>query len=292
MRPRLDNGRFAEPYDPIDLGHSTQWRDFTESNGWQATFLNQHDIYGLISLFGGDDRFAAQIDALFNAPSTLPANAPPDISGLVGQYAHGNEPSHHVAYLYAYAGQPWKTQAMARRLCNEMYKADPDGVIGNDDCGQMSAWFVLSSLGLYPVDPTSGAYVFGSPLFDRVEVRLGKSGARLMVEAPGNAPDAPYIQSVEWRGQPWSKGWISHAELQRAVVWCSRWARRRTRALPARQPTVHHPSVAAPRDHHAAGIVVTGAALALGLCATPVAAQDPGGPVWSAMRRAAWPRAS
>jgi predicted alpha-1,2-mannosidase len=215
MRPRLDNGRFAEPYDPIDLGHSTQWRDFTESNGWQATFLNQHDIYGLISLFGGDDRFAAQIDALFNAPSTLPANAPPDISGLVGQYAHGNEPSHHVAYLYAYAGQPWKTQAMARRLCNEMYKADPDGVIGNDDCGQMSAWFVLSSLGLYPVDPTSGAYVFGSPLFDRVEVRLGKSGARLMVEAPGNAPDAPYIQSVEWRGQPWSKGWISHAELQK-----------------------------------------------------------------------------
>lgn len=215
MRPRLDNGQFAEPYDPIDLGHSAKWRDFTESNGWQATFLNQHDIYGLIALFGGDDRFAAQIDALFNAPSTLPANAPPDISGLVGQYAHGNEPSHHVAYLYAYAGQPWKTQAMVRRLCNEMYKADPDGVIGNDDCGQMSAWFVLSSLGLYPVDPTSGAYVFGSPLFDRVEVRLGEGGTRLTVEAQGNAPDAPYIQSVEWRGQPWTKGWISHAELQK-----------------------------------------------------------------------------
>jgi len=215
MRPRLDNGLFAEPYDPVALGHSSQWRDFTESNGWQATFLNQHDIYGLIALFGGAERFAAQLDALFNAPSVLPANAPPDISGLVGQYAHGNEPSHHVAYLYAYTGAAWKTQAMVRRLCVEMYKNDPDGIIGNDDCGQMSAWFVLSALGFYPVDPVSGVYVFGSPLFDRVEVQLGQGGARLLVEARGNAPDAPYIQSVEWRGQPWSRGWISHEELRK-----------------------------------------------------------------------------
>ena len=111
---------------------------------------------------------------MFNAPSTLPENAPPDISGLVGQYAHGNEPNHHVAYLYAYCGAPAKTQAMIRRLCTEMYKADPDGEIGNDDCGQMSAWFVLSALGFYPVDPVSAVYVLGSPLFDRAEVRLGQ----------------------------------------------------------------------------------------------------------------------
>jgi predicted alpha-1,2-mannosidase len=230
---RLDNGQFAEPYDPVALGHSSQWRDFTESNGWQATFLNQHDVYGLIALFGGAERFAAQLDALFSAPSVLPANAPPDISGLVGQYAHGNEPSHHVAYLYAYAGQPWKTQAMVRRLCHEMYKADPDGVIGNDDCGQMSAWFVLSALGFYPVDPVSGIYVFGSPLFDRVEVKLGDKGARLVVEAQGNAPDAPYIQSVEWRGQPWTRAGSAMRNCARAGVWCSAWARRRTRVSPA-----------------------------------------------------------
>jgi len=167
-RPRFSDGSWWAPYDPIQLGHAPdKYRDYTEANGWQATFLNQHDLYGLIEWFGGDAAFEQQLDALFNAPSVLPANAPPDISGLVGQYAHGNEPNHHVAYLYAYAGAPWKTQAMVRRLLVEMYKADPDGMIGNDDCGQMSAWFVLSALGFYPVDPVSAVYVFGSPLFDR-----------------------------------------------------------------------------------------------------------------------------
>ena len=138
MRPRLASGAWAEPFDPVALGHGSKWRDYTESNGWTATFLNQHDIYGLIALFGGDAGFVAKLDALFAAPSTLPKDAPPDISGLIGQYAHGNEPSHHIAYLYAYAGQPWKTQAMVRRLLTEMYHAAPDGMIGNDDCGQMS----------------------------------------------------------------------------------------------------------------------------------------------------------
>jgi predicted alpha-1,2-mannosidase len=131
---------------------------------------------------------------------------------LVGQYAHGNEPNHHVAYLYAFAGAPAKTQAMIRRLCTEMYKADPDGEIGNDDCGQMSAWFVLSALGFYPVDPVSGIYVFGSPLFDRAEVRLGQ-GKTLRVVARGNAADAPYVQSVQWNGKPWTRNWIRHADL-------------------------------------------------------------------------------
>ena len=211
-RGRLADGRWAEPYDPVALGHSKRWRDFTESNGWQATFLNQHDIPGLIAAMGGDAAFEAKLDALFAAPSTLPADAPPDISGLVGQYAHGNEPSHHVAYLYAYCGVAWKTQAMVRRLLTEMYRADPDGIIGNDDCGQMSAWFLLSALGFYPVYPVSGQYVLGSPLFDRAELRLG-NGRRLVVEAVGNAPDTPYVRGVRWQGRRWTRGWIDHATL-------------------------------------------------------------------------------
>ncbi|MBB5714109.1 GH92 family glycosyl hydrolase [Sphingomonas aerophila] len=211
-RPRFADGSWWTPYDPIQLGHNPEkQRDYTEANGWQATFLNQHDVYGLIELFGGDAAFERKLDALFTAPSTLPRNAPPDISGLVGQYAHGNEPDQHAAYLYAYAGAPWKTQAMVRRLLTEMYKADPDGVIGNDDCGQTSAWFILSSLGFYPVDPVSGVYVFGSPLFDAAELDLG--GRKLRIRTTGNGPDAPYIQSVQWNGQPWTRGWISHADL-------------------------------------------------------------------------------
>jgi predicted alpha-1,2-mannosidase len=188
------------------------WRDYTEANGWQATFLNQHDIYGMIAHMGGDAAYEAKLDALFTAPSTLPDNAPPDISGLVGQYAHGNEPDQHAAYLYSYVGAPWKTQAMIRRLCTEMYKNDPDGIIGNDDCGQMSAWFVLSSLGFYPVDPIEAVYVFGSPLFERAELQLGK-GRKLVVEAPGNRADTPYVAAVTWNGRPWRKSWISHHDL-------------------------------------------------------------------------------
>jgi predicted alpha-1,2-mannosidase len=212
-RPRFSDGSWWANYDPVQIGHQPdKYRDYTEANGWQATFLNQHDVHGLIAHFGGDAAFEKQLDGLFNAPSVLPANAPPDISGLVGQYAHGNEPNHHVAYLYAYAGAPWKTQAMVRRLCTEMYKADPDGEIGNDDCGQMSAWFVLSALGFYPVDPVSALYVFGSPLFDRAEVDVGQ-GRTLKIVARNNGPERPYIQSVRWNGKPWTRNWISHAEL-------------------------------------------------------------------------------
>ncbi|GAA4769692.1 GH92 family glycosyl hydrolase [Stakelama sediminis] len=212
-RPRFADGHWWKDYDPIQLGHDPdKWRDYTEANGWQATFLNQHDVYGLIEHFGGDAVFEKKLDGLFNAPSTLPKNAPPDISGLVGQYAHGNEPDQHVAYLYAYCGAPWKTQAMVRRLLTSMYKDDPDGVIGNDDCGQMSAWFILSALGFYPVDPVSAVYVFGSPLFDTAKVSLG-NGRSLTVRANGNGPDSPYVQSVRWNGQRRTQNWIAHADL-------------------------------------------------------------------------------
>lgn len=212
VRPRLANGDWAEPFAPNGIGHSSRWRDFTESNSWQATFLNQHDVHGLIEAMGGDAAFEARLDALFTADSTLPEGAPPDISGLVGQYAHGNEPSHHVAYLYAYCGAAWKTQRMVRWLMAEMYHARPDGIIGNDDCGQMSAWFILSALGFYPVDPVSAVYVLGSPLFTRAEVELG-GGRRLVIDAPDNAPDRPYVHAVHWNGRPLGRAWIAHHEL-------------------------------------------------------------------------------
>ena len=212
-RPRRADGSWIAPYDPVQLGHGKAYRDYTEANGWQASFLNQHDIYGHIAHLGGDAAYEAKLDAFFSAPSVLPENAPPDIAGLLGQYAHGNEPDQHAAYLYAYVGAPWKTQRIVRRLLTEMYKADPDGIIGNDDCGQMSAWFVMSALGFYPVDPVSAVYVLGAPLFDRATVRLGAQA--LVIDAPGNAPDRPYVTSVRWNGRPWTKSWIDHATLAR-----------------------------------------------------------------------------
>ncbi|RAN76987.1 alpha-mannosidase [Bacillus sp. SRB_336] len=212
MQPRLGNGDWTAPFDPRGVGHSRKWRDFTESNAWQATFLNQHDVHHYMTMFGGREAFARKLDRLFDMSSELPADAPPDIAGMVGQYAHGNEPSHHVAYLYAYAGQHYKTQARVRMLCQTMYRDEPDGLAGNEDCGQMSAWYVLSALGLYAVDPVSANYVIGSPLFDRAELALGE-GRSLLIEARNNAPDRPYIQSVRWNGRPYSRTWLRHADL-------------------------------------------------------------------------------
>jgi len=212
VRPRGSDGEWLQPFDPRGMGHSDKWRDFTESNAWEASFLNQHDLYNYMQLFGGEQAFERKLDELFHTDSKLLGDAPPDIAGMVGQYAHGNEPSHHVAYLYAYTGSHYKTQARVRSLLETMYDDQPDGLAGNEDCGQMSAWYVLSALGLYAVDPVSANYVFGSPLLDRAEIQLA-TGRKLVIEAHGNAADRPYIQSVSWNGQPWSKSWISHAEL-------------------------------------------------------------------------------
>ncbi len=213
MRGRLATGRFADPFDARGMGYSKKWRDFTESNAWQATFLNQHDLKEYMTLFGGEKGFVQKLDSLFEQSSELPPDAPPDLAGLVGQYAHGNEPGHHVAYLYSYAGASFKTQARSRFLLETMHHAAPDGLAGNEDCGQMSAWYVLSALGFYPVDPVSGNYVFGSPLFDRASLDLG-NGKKLVIETLGNGHDKPYIQSVTWNGKPYSKSWFRHADIQ------------------------------------------------------------------------------
>jgi predicted alpha-1,2-mannosidase len=212
MRPRAHNGSWLEPFHPSNNGASYRWRDFTESNSWQATFLIQHDLYAYMHLFGGEKAFEAKLDELFNTSPVQAADAPIDVAGLVGQYAHGNEPSHHIAYLYAYTGAHYKTQSRVRMLMDTMYSPERDGLAGNEDCGQMSAWYVLSALGLYAVDPVSANYVFGSPLLDRAEVEL-LDGRKLVIKAHNNSPDHVYVQSVTWNGKPHARSWISHAEL-------------------------------------------------------------------------------
>jgi predicted alpha-1,2-mannosidase len=212
MEPKLENGAWARPFDPIEMGHSKQWRDYTESNAWQTTFGVMHDPAGLITLFGGREPFLTKLDSLFTVPSTLPPDAPPDIAGMVGQYAHGNEPSHHIAYLFTYAGAPWKTQARVRSLLDTMYHDDPDGMAGNEDVGQMSAWFILSALGFYAVDPVSGNYVVGSPLVDHAILELG-GGKRLTIEVKRSDPSHAYVQSFTLNGKPQQRAWFHHSDI-------------------------------------------------------------------------------
>ncbi len=212
IRPKLESGQWSEPFTSTEMGYSKQWRDYTESDPWETTFTVQHDPAGLIKLCGGPEKFVEKLDTLFSTSSQLPQDAPPDIAGMVGQYAHGNEPCHHMAYLYAYAGAAHKTQDRVRRLLEMEYDDQPDGLAGNEDCGQMSAWYVISSLGFYAVDPVSGNYVFGTPLFDRAEVELGP-GKKLIVEAKRTAPADQYIQSISFNGKPHSKLWFRHADI-------------------------------------------------------------------------------
>ncbi len=212
MEPKLEDGEWAQPFDPIEMGHSKRWRDYTESNAWQTSFGIQHDPAGLIELYGGREAFLRRLDLLFSVPSTLPPDAPPDIAGMVGQYAHGNEPSHHIAYLYVYAGAPHKTQARVRSLMDTMYHAAPDGMAGNEDVGQMSAWFLLSALGFYPVDPVSGNYVLGSPLVERATVAVG-NGQQLEIEVKRRSSKDIYVQQFTLNGQPQRRAWFHHAEI-------------------------------------------------------------------------------
>jgi predicted alpha-1,2-mannosidase len=212
LRAKFENGSWATPFDPIEMGHSKKWRDYTESNAWQTTFGIQHDVTGYIELLGGDKAFVEKLDTLFNQPSTLPPDAPPDIAGMVGQYAHGNEPSHHIAYLYSYAGRPDKTAERIHMLNTTEYSNHPDGMAGNEDCGQMSAWFVLSSIGFYAVDPVSTHYVFGSPLFDRATLSLA-GGRKLVLETKRQSAASVYIDSVAFDGKPHPNAWFTHASV-------------------------------------------------------------------------------
>ncbi|MGN0213558.1 MAG: GH92 family glycosyl hydrolase [Muribaculaceae bacterium] len=210
IRPKMADGSWRTPYDPANSIHIVG--DFTEGNGWQYTFFAPHDVYGLIDLFGGDKPFLAKLDAFFVNNDSMGDQASADITGLIGQYAHGNEPSHHIAYMYAYAGQQWKTAEKVRFVMDEFYTDKPDGVIGNEDCGQMSAWYVLSSMGFYQENPSDGTFVFGSPRFDKMVVKV-RGGATLTIEAKNNSAKNIYIQKVLRDGKPYSKSYITYDEL-------------------------------------------------------------------------------
>lgn len=218
VRGKRDDGSWVTPFSPDSLGHDqSRWRDFTETNSWQATFLNQHDIYNYMTLFGGPQAFEDKLDALFSASSDMTDGHLSDISGLVGQYAHGNEPSHHVAYLYAYCGAHYKTQHRVHMLREAMYQNAFDGLSGNEDCGQMSAWLVMSAIGFYPVDPASGVYVLGTPMFEQLTMDVG-NGNTLLVDTENFSYDKPYIKAVYWNDKPYSKTYLQHSDVVKGGV--------------------------------------------------------------------------
>jgi predicted alpha-1,2-mannosidase len=206
MRPR-SNGNWLEPFDPREVTFG-----FTEANSWQYTFFAPQDVSGLIALMGGRRQFAEKLDQLFAAKSQTTGREQVDITGLIGQYAHGNEPSHHMAYLYNYVGQPWKTQSRVRQIMDQFYKPDPDGLIGNEDCGQMSAWYVLSAAGFYPVTPGSTIYVIGSPLFPEARINL-ENGKSFVVRGVGVSERNVYIQSATLNKKPYTKSFLQHSDL-------------------------------------------------------------------------------
>ena len=205
------DGKFRLPFNPFFAEHRTN--DYTEGNAWQYTFLVPHDVKGLIQLFGSDKAFMSKLDSLFFVEGWAGDNASPDMSGMTGQYAHGNEPSHHVIYMYNYAGRPDKAAPLLRKMLNEMYLDQPDGLSGNEDVGQMSAWYILSSVGLYQVDPVGGRFVIGSPLFDKATVNVG-AGKTFTVVAKNNSDRNIYVQSARLNGKTLKNSYIEFNDIR------------------------------------------------------------------------------
>lgn len=211
MRGVSTEGKFREEeYNPFFATHRAD--DYCEGNGWQYVWLVPQDPHGLIELFGSEEAFTNKLDSLFVVEGFLGEDASPDISGLIGQYAHGNEPGHHTIYLYNYAGQPYKAAPLLRHVMNDLYTIEPDGLSGNEDVGQMSAWFVLSSLGLYQVDPSGGVFVFGTPLFDTATIEVG-DGKNLNILAHDNSDENIYIQKVVLNGKDYDKSYINYDNI-------------------------------------------------------------------------------
>lgn len=216
MRGKTADGTWVTPFGPKEM-NSITFNEYTEANAWQYNFFVLHNVPALIAQLGGDDKFVARLDEMFDTKETIPNLAMiPDVTGVIGMYSHGNEPDQHVPYLYNYAGQPWKTQARVRQVANALYDNTPAGICGNDDCGQTSAWFVFSAMGFYPVDPVSGIYILGSPLVDKATLNLDSKfykGRSFTVIAKKNSPENIYIQSATLNGKPITRSWISQAEI-------------------------------------------------------------------------------
>jgi predicted alpha-1,2-mannosidase len=232
MRPKLANGQFLELlpsedrlletktegshtwyawFDPLLIGRAPN-RHFTESNAWPYVWAVQQDVRGLINLLGGNEKFNARLDTFFHAPVNENGYKYVGTVGTIGQYVHGNQPSHHIAYLYSYSGQPWKTQYYTRYICENLYKAGPGGLCGNEDMGSLSSWYVFTSIGFYPVTPCSDYYVFSSPTFDKATVRLG-NGKTFTVTARNNSKTNLYIQGAVLNGKAITRTWLTWEEL-------------------------------------------------------------------------------
>lgn len=207
MRGKTEQGAWREPFEP----DTEYWEDYTESDAWQATFNVMQDMQGLIDLYGSDQAFIAKLDALFAAPSNV-LNSPPDISGMVGQDAQGNEPSNHIPYLYVYAGAPWKTQERVREVA-ALYNNTPSGIPGNDDCGQISTWFNFAAMGFYPVNAVTGVYIIGSPMVRRATLRNPVQGTTFTIVAENTSDENRYIQSATLHGKPLNRAWFTHDDI-------------------------------------------------------------------------------
>ncbi len=206
------NGSFVEPFDPAEVNFM-----FTEANSWQYNFFVPQDLNTHIDLLGGAENYEKKLDELFTSDSTLTGREQADITGLIGQYAQGNEPSHHMAYLYNYIGKPWKSQEVVNQIMNELYTNLPDGLSGNEDCGQLSAWYVMSAMGFYPVTPGSDVYVLGTPSFDSVTINL-ENEKKFKIKTGNLTDDNFYIQAVSYNGEPWPRSYITHDMIMNGGV--------------------------------------------------------------------------
>jgi predicted alpha-1,2-mannosidase len=217
MRGRNQDGSWLEPFNPLEWG-----RGFSEGNAWHYLWSVQHDIAGLVKLLGGKQPFIARLDRFLGMPSEVLQGSYKTVTHEMremkavgmGQYAHNNEPVHHVLYLYDYVGQPWKTQKWVRQVMDTVYRPEPAGMIGDDDNGQMSAWFVFSAMGFYPVCPGKPQYAIGSPLFPRISIRL-VNGRQLVIRAKFISKRNIYIQQASFNGHSYSRNWIDHADLMK-----------------------------------------------------------------------------
>ncbi|NPD45482.1 GH92 family glycosyl hydrolase [Lentimicrobium sp. S6] len=206
MRAKI-NGQWQKPFSPTEVNFH-----FTEANSWQYSMFVPQDVNGLIALHGGEKNFSKKLDELFETEMKLSGRHQSDITGLIGQYAHGNEPSHHMAYLYNFVGEPWKAQKVLSQIMNELYHDQPDGLSGNEDCGQMSAWYVLSSMGFYPVTPGSNDYIIGTPIFESVKLRLD-NGTMFEIKAENYGKQNIYVQSTNMNSSPLLRSYITHEEI-------------------------------------------------------------------------------
>jgi predicted alpha-1,2-mannosidase len=209
MQPKDSKGQWKEPFDPFDASYEN---DYTEGNAWQFTWYVPHDIEGLMQEMGGREIFTKMLDSLFVLPQDVGEDAALDVSGFIGQYIHGNEPSHHIAYLYNHSGQRWKTQKTVNQIIREMYNDSPAGLSGNEDCGQMSAWFVFTAMGMYPVNPASGSYELGKPFFPYIELDLPK-GNKFIIHAQDLSEDNIYVQNILLNGKTYGNSYIIHDQL-------------------------------------------------------------------------------